>query len=264
MRRKNSRARKPLRKNRVKKAMSRKSLRRQIGFEIRRQAETKEQKITAERNFVWSPSAPSFNTRNIFCSAEILNPITQGTGQANRIGNRVLLKSLDFSFLVWARPTNASGVNLPIDLVMYVFTDKLNPALSDANTIQSAIAGFGAGPYFYEAGNATSSAAGTITDQLLRVNGDRFTLHKKKIFKISTANVANWHNNDYKASRRFKVKLGKYMPKNVVYNDGGVLTSRQVWVMFLPVIANDDTSAVLQSSELCAIGFDWQVKYKDL
>lgn len=263
MRRKSSKARKPLRKNRVKKAISRKSLRRQIAVQIRRQAETKEQKITAERNFIWSPTGASFNTRNIFTTSDLLSTIVQGTGQGDRVGNRITLVKFDFSFLVWARPTNLAGVNLPIDLVMYVFSDRLNPTSQVSGNIQNSINGTVA-PYFYQSGNSSSGANMTITDQLLRVNDDRFTLHKKKIFKISTANVANWHNNDYKASRRFKVNLLKYMPKNVVWNDTGLLNSRQVWVMFLPVVANDDTSAVLQNSELCAIGYDYQVRWKDM
>lgn len=261
--RRSSKARKPLRKNRVRKAVSRKALRRQIDFQIRRQAETKEQKITAERNLIWSPSTGSFDTRNIFSSSDILNVISQGTGQGDRIGNRVTLVKFDFSFLIWARPTNASGVNLPLDVCMYVFSDKLNPTSQTATNIRNAISG-GVPPYFYEAGNATTGANMTITDQLLRVNGDRFMLHKKKIFKLATSQVVNWSNNDYKASRRFKVNIAKYMPKNVVWNDAGALASRQIWIMFLPVIANDDTSTVLQNSDLCGIGYDYQVKWKDM
>ncbi|AJD07532.1 putative capsid protein [Sewage-associated circular DNA virus-20] len=263
MRRKSSKARKPLRNNRVKRAISRKSLRRQIATQIRRQAETKEQKITAERYLLWGPTAAAFNTRNIFATSDILATISQGTGQGDRIGNKVSLVNFFFSFIVWARATNLGGPSLPIDLCMYVFSDKLNPTSQLSLNIQNSIAGI-TQPYFYEAGNATTGANLTITDQLLRVNGDRFTLHKKKIFKISTSTVANWSNNDYKASRKFKINLAKYMPKLVQWNDAGVLTSRQVWVMFLPVIANDDTSTVFANSDLVGIGFDYQVKWKDM
>lgn len=96
--RRSSKARKPLRKNRVKKAISRKALRRQIAVQIRRQAETKEQKITAERNFIWSPTGASFNTRNIFTTSDLLSTIVQGTGQGDRVGNRITLVKFDFSF----------------------------------------------------------------------------------------------------------------------------------------------------------------------
>lgn len=266
MRRRSSKARKPLRKNRIKRSMSRKSLRRQIDLQLRRAAETKENKVTGERSMVWSSGTNVFNTRNVFTSADILSAISQGTGQASRIGNRIRMTKLDFSFMVFAKSSAAAGLHLPVDVVMYIFSDKLNPTSQSVQSIVDSFSGSGASPYFFQSGNGTSGQGGTITDQLLRVNEDRFTLHKKKIFKIATSTVTNWHNNDYKCSRKFKVNLAKYMPKNVVWSDANntVLNSRQVWVVFLPVIANDDTSAVFPNSELVNIGFDYQLRFKDI
>lgn len=266
MRRRSLKARKPLRKNRIRKTMNRKALRRQIQMQLFRQAETKDIKLTAERSMIWNPiSAGLFATRNVFYSGDILSTITQGTGQANRIGNKIRLSRLNFSFLIWAKKAD-NGVQVPLDVCMYVFTDKLAPTTQTPGPIVDALNGTGTNPYFFQAGNSTQGAAGTISDELLRVNDDRFTLHKKKIFKISLANQTLWHNNDYKNSRKFTINLAKYMPKNVQWSDGNAtaLNSRQVWIVFLPVIANDDTSSVFPNSDVVNIAYDYQVKFKDI
>lgn len=265
MRRRSLKARKPLRKNRIRKSINRKALRRQIQMQLMRAAETKDIKLTAERSMIWNPiSTTLFSARNVFYSGDVLSTISQGTGQANRIGNKIRLKKLNLSFLVWAKKAD-NGVQVPLDVCMYVFTDRQNPTYQIASNITNAFNGTGGDPYFFQAGNSTTGAGGTISDELLRVNDDRFTLHKKKIFKISLANQTNWNNNDYKNSRKFTVNLAKYMPKNVVWSDSNnQLQSRQVWVVFLPVIANDDTSVVLSNTEVVNIAYDYQVMFKDI
>jgi hypothetical protein len=241
------------------------SIKKSVRNVINKMAETKVVKTTAERSMIWDPNATLWQSRNLFWSGDVLSFISQGTGQGNRVGNQIMLKSLTMSFILWSRLSNAPGPVLPFDVCMFVFTDKLKPTQSSLTDVRNAFAGIGGDQYFFQSGNASTGQNLTITDQMLHVNDDRFTLHYKRIFKIGTSNQTNWNNNDYSVSRKFKINLAKYMPRYVKFADAtSTPQTRQVYVAFMPVVANDDTTVIVSNTECVNIGFDIQATYKDV
>lgn len=262
-------SRKPFRQNRIRKAMRRKALRRNMAIvakrEISRAAETKSLRTSAVRVLRYSPDNVAFDA-NIIGTRDFLSPITQGVGQGQRIGNRIQLKKMIFNCVMWPRQISDTPAGpLPWDLCMWIVSDKFDPMNSTVADIRGCMGTTVTSNGWFQDGNQSRGVNLSIQDSLLRINEDRFTVHKKKIFKIGVANTTNIHNNDYKISRRIKINLAKYMPKFQVFNDAtGQFTTRQVWVVFLPVVANNDILSLLPTTSCANLSFDMQVEYKDV
>lgn len=153
-------------------------------------------------------------------------PITQGSGQQNRVGNKIVTKGLNFRGMVFARPYTtvapACTDPRPYLVKMWILWDKS----AATGNVQ---------PYglnFFQSGSTTASPTGTNLDTFLQVNKDRYSVVASKLFKVglsgysggttgmsTPASYAYWHNNDFKYANYFNFNLTKHCIKNMIFND---------------------------------------------
>lgn len=127
--------------------------------------------------------------------------ISQGTGQANRIGNSIHPKG--WRLKGYFSVPFGVAVSAPVIIKMYIFKQKSSYILNSAGASN-----------FYQNGNANIAPAGTFSDQLRQVNSDVYTLYTTRVFKVGTAGVVSTTtgtaNNDFKNICPFNINLLKY------------------------------------------------------
>jgi len=166
--------------------------------------------------------------------------ITQGVGQAQRIGNRIKLKKLMFKGTIHANPYNLTTNTYPQPQVvkMWLFYDKTFPTSYPDPSLD-----------FFQFGNTVSGFQNDLTDCWAPVNKDRYRVLYTKQWKIgfsawtpATGTLANYgglNNNDFHFNGNFKINCLKYIPKTVVYRDNNSdPTSRHLFAMFQTINAS--------------------------
>ncbi len=137
----------------------------------------------------------------------LLPSISQGTGQGNRIGNRLKLKRamLRFSITSFAGSANAHYADV------YIY--RLKSAVTAPNLAQLQT--------FLQNGNSTTWYDGDAIDGLRDVNSDTFTLFKHKRFVLSslTSGTAGVANGSIPPTRTWKQDITKYYKKTWIYED---------------------------------------------
>lgn len=197
----------------------------------------------------------AWTNNNVFDTSVVYTGITQGTGEGNRVGNRIKIKKFRFSFIL-----NPSVNILTCHMVrMFVVTYKFDPNGSTASDIWAACQNWSTtgtvNRSFFDNGSATTGMLGNMQDLMLPVNTDAFTVHKVKTFKlgysslptVAAGNAING-NNDFKYIIRGGVNLHKYMPKFIKYNDATTVHyNKKIFILFEVLSAdgasNDDISA---------------------
>lgn len=202
---------------------------------------------------------------NFFTVAPTLGSITQGTGQGNRIGNKIRLTRVVMNIIL-----NATDAAAPRYVMMYIISDKRYPTDSTEAQLQDACNGAaGTGNNILQDGNQSIGFQKRLTDVMQRINDDRFTVYKKRCFRIgysnqpvSSANATG--NNDFPFMRRLKINLLKYMPKLFRYADASTVPAlqRKVYVCFHVVAAQG--AQLTGASVGCQINYAYDIKFKDL
>ena len=102
-----------------------------IRKEIARNVEDKNSQLFVTNNLLYVPGGASFPTYNIFPVGIEPSAITipQGTGQGDRIGNRIKTKKLMFKRTLVPLPYDGTfnPVPQPVQVKMWIFYDKTNP-----------------------------------------------------------------------------------------------------------------------------------------
>lgn len=189
--------------------------------------------------------------------------ISQGTGQGNRIGNRIMTKSLKFKGTLIALPYNAASnpTVIPQQVKIWIFYDKTDPtAVPDPRT------------NFFQNGNSVRAIQGQLTDFWAPINTERYAVLASKTFKLGFALNATTDapstsittnaipNNDFKLNANFSFDLTKHYPKVVKFADGGnTPTTRGLFAMFEYVRA-DGTSNGTSDNTLC-VGVEYMLDY---
>lgn len=198
--------------------------------------------------------------------------INQGTGQGERVGNKI--SPVSFMFKGVVRPYTAydAAVNAnpgPMYVVLWVVSLQKH-LTDDLPTLESVIDNS-----FYQTGNTSTGITGQLIDLTQSVNTQHITVHKRKVMKIgygnyisafavnSANNVAQqFNNNDFSLSRMFAMRLK--MQKTLMFNDATAnpVNMRRWWFFAVPyrvdgnVFANGSTPLVLD--------FSVDMKFKDL
>lgn len=202
-----------------------------------------EVKTVQEYNYgvnLYSPNYPTYDATNIFPLGprQTTLPLAQGTGQGNRIGNRVHTRKLIVAGSLIPNAYNATTNPLPqpMDVSIWIFYDKSTPS---ANPTPAANGDF------YQNGSGSATFGGDTLDMISPVNTDRYRILAKKNFKLGWSNYEgtgaqptnqNFTNNDYKMTCNFRFDLTKHYPKVVRWNDNGTSTptTRGLWMMITP------------------------------
>lgn len=215
---------------------------------IRQTAETKMVDYFIANKRVTSTQSADFLAYNVLIltadtTAQGMYAISQGTNQAQRVGNKVTTKKAMLKCTLVANPLYDGTANYnpqPMYVTLWIF--KLKPHLTDdIATLDSVRLNT-----FFQNGGTSIGFVGTMVDMQKTVNQNHVTLLKKRVYKLGMSgyvsgagvNVANNANqqyatNDASYSRMFSMNVTKYLPKHQAFNDGTDITvQRRVWMMF--------------------------------
>lgn len=145
--------------------------------------------------------------------ASPLATIQQGTGEGQRIGNKISNVKLSFKGFITI-PDSATGSNTkfwyPRYLKMFIFKQR---STNDIPTDMSDL---------FQNGNTDVAPQNQPQDMYVPFNKDKYVIHTTRMFKLATSNSPAGNitaNNDFSLSKYFNVDLTKYIPSNVLYND---------------------------------------------
>lgn len=162
--------------------------------------------------------------------------IQQGTGQADRIGNRIKIVRCTLKGSMDPKPYSSvsNAIPLPVVVQLFVFYDK------DNTTIYPAPVSAGD---FFQFGNTATTFRNDPVDGWAPVNSDRYVVVLRKKWKLgyasymgtgTTVGAQGYANNDFKLNHEFKFDLTKHLVKNVRYDDNATdPTTRGLWFVFI-------------------------------
>lgn len=187
---------------------------------VSKQVETKTIQYSSNGFNVYPSNHSSFNASIFPCSpyASYLQ-IDQGTGQGERIGNRIKVKNLSIKGTLWAMPYDATTntVPQPSQVIIRFFINRATPTTTPGNMTG-----------FLQNANGSTNLQNDLTDFVTPYNEDGYKVFCVRKLKIGFANNDGtgayptgqyFTNNDFKLNVNFKVNLTKYQIKNVIYND---------------------------------------------
>lgn len=200
---------------------------------------------------------------NVFCLTPYWDPsvtadrfiqISQGTGEANRVGNEIRLQSLKGKVVLYPAPyntgTNPSDSARPTIVTFWCVTPKqkfMSPTLAAQR--------FDLG--LYDDGNAVRGYQSQLLDLVYPINNDMFTVHFKRSYKLGHATTDNgivgdgdqefWTNNDYKMNHILNFNFTKFAPKIIRFQDSTEIGLNKTLYLFVGV-AKADGSAYASGS----------------
>lgn len=186
--------------------------------------------------------------------------IPQGTGQGNRIGNRITTKRAFVKGILHQNAYNASNnvQPVPVQIRMLIFKDKFNKSGQPSAVSLD----------LFQTGSTSIGPANDLADIILDVNKDRYQVYYDKVMKLgfaayggdgSLAIFQSFTNNDFSLNCEFKVDITNYLPKQIHYNDAGAAPMNDnLWMIFIPAIANG--TALPATSTL--LNMSWSASYE--
>lgn len=195
--------------------------------------------------------------------------VAQGTGDGNRVGNRISTSRVHLKGVIYPNPYNAgtNTLNAPIEAIMWIF--RLKPGFADTyaqvNTIMTGS--------LFKIGNSYSGITNTMTDMTLPINSDVILLKKRRVFKVGNAvqgsaavgstNSNLYSNNDFKLNQKFSMDITRYVNKRVAFQDtNNNSTTRTTWCVM--TFVNADNSAPLLTNIPASFSYFLEYQYEDM
>lgn len=201
-------------------------------------AENKEARFATEGLlYNYMGTAPWENNNIYDVNNQIGTSITQGTGQGQRVGNKIRLKKYNLKYRFWPGPANPNNLFIK----MWVLTDRQNPTTQSRGSVNTAAL---SGPWFNQ-GSSSTGMTGKVFDVMLPMDTDRWRVYKTCMWKIGVssnpqATVTGLGNNDFSYSGSLNINLTKYMPKIIRFRDTETtVQSKQLFVVFQVVKADN-------------------------
>jgi len=228
------------------KKTTKKSVKSMVKREIARAVENKTFQVFDDNHDILPSVSPGFDAQILPCTPFAGSNLTivQGTGQGQRVGNKINIKKLRFDAIVYPKAYNATTnpTPAPVQIKFWFFYDK--------EETQAIPAPQTAGD-FLQFGNTSLALGNRLFDHLAPVNTDRYRVLTTRTVKVGYAiyggtgatgslpTQGNLSNNDFKLNARVSVDLTPYCVKHVVYRDNSPTPStRGIFVMIQPVYAN--------------------------
>lgn len=219
---------------------------------------------------------------------KILNPnastgglynIAQGTGQGNRIGNKITTKKAILGGVIHINTEySAQNYNMcPLYVAMYIFRVKNGIGATQVTNVETIVQ-----TSFFQAGSSATGFSGTLRDLTMEVNSDQVNLLKKRVFKVGTSLVrsatasgtGNVLNQDYSdgtvgIAKMFKVDITKLLNKTYTFQDtdNSPLT-QSTYLMWVPFRVDGgliQSSTGLATGTLpCYVDFSVDYHYTDM
>lgn len=178
--------------------------------------------------------------------------ISQGVGQASRVGNSFKIRKVQLSYILRPLPydatTNPNPVPIEVQLMLgYVRNSPSNvPTSSDVANI-------------FQSGNTSQPPFANLRDIIAPINHDYWVIKKRWTHKIGYSSITGTGgtagsqfnaNNDFKLNVKKSINITKYLPTTCKFNDTTVGTlTRNLYFMFYAVAA---TGATVGASFLMA------------
>lgn len=189
----------------------------------------------------------SWSTFNILAITPFAGYLTisQGTGQNDRLGNKIRTSRLTYRGVLHANPYNVTYNSSPTpQVVMFVVFKKRDLG---GNTLLTSI------PSFYQTGTGATAPQGSMFDICAPFNKDLYEIKYKRVFKVGASvntgggTAPNWQNmanNDFSRAAVFNMDLTKYIPKTILYNDGSSTPACDtVYACWLPCPSDGTTGS---------------------
>lgn len=205
----------------------------------------------------------------------------QGTGESDRIGNEIRPTGLYLTGVLRANLAfdNTTNYN-PCPLRVTMWLVRIKKHLTDSSTNLEQIVD----NTFFNAGNTSSGMFGTTLDLTRTPNPDQITVVMKKTFLLGASDYVSgfavnsgnnvsqrYADNGTTISRMFRIDLTKYLPKKLIFNDGGNTTpvnARKMWLMISTQRVDGSISQTLLGNYTgpipAYIDYGLDFKYKDV
>nr|WPR18609.1 MAG: capsid protein [Chemarfal virus 88] len=215
---------------------------------------------SAIRAYGISPNGPSQLTT--FALSDVLT-IPQGTGDGQRIGDRIRVKSMNVKGYI-NLDSQYAGDAAYLKNPMYVklFVGRRLDTLANPNTISG---GFSK---LLAAGPTSQSPTNLPADMYRYINKELYQILHTRKFKIGTSAPSNnpsdsaQYNNDFSWARNFSINLSKNI-ETVKFSDGGSSPSNVgLYMWFMVVFANGAAITTLTNTPL-ECHFDVNCTYYD-
>lgn len=192
--------------------------------------------------------------------------IQQGTNQQDRIGNKITVQNLTFSYhFVYKKYSSSNPTPTPLQLKMFLVYEKETPSTQPTSLSE-----------FFQFGSTATSPTigGDLIDMWAPINKDRFTCVYSKIHKLGYASFnsavggdpasGNFANNDYHMTAEGVINYTKYLPKIVNYADNNIdSVSRRLWLIVLLANADGSQYATPNPYVPCALDYIINCTYTD-
>lgn len=168
--------------------------------------------------------------------------IEQGTGQGNRVGNKISTVSASIKGVIRPQLNFETTINYnPCPMYVVIWVVSLAKHLTDSTATLEGVCSNS----FFQDGSVSSGFQGTLIDLTRTVNRQHVTVHAKRVHKLGYAeypssfaagspnNIAQrFMNNDFPLSKMFSIKLR--FQRNVIFNDNTANPSNmRRWYFFM-------------------------------
>lgn len=179
---------------------------------IARQTETKISPAASISNFQFESYDTLLNVAGQVVSlTDCLDLITQGTGQANRVGNHINLKKLNVKFIFSPiyPGTSYEDRNKTIKLIFF----RVKKSLLEPTTAQW--------DQLLQNGNDNVPPSNQYLDIMRPLNRDLFDIKKVITFRLNKAETASIQTQmrGHSFIKTVNIDIAKYLPKKIIYDD---------------------------------------------
>jgi len=245
---------------------SSKSVKDLVAKAVSRNQEKKESNVFAQNRNLYGSVNASWAASSIQLSPGT-SPngfsIPNGTGQGNRIGNRIRVEKAWVKGIIFPMPTNevTNPSPVPLQIRMLIFKDKYRA------TAQPAAINLD----LFQTGSTSIGPADNLVDMILDINRDRYQIYHDSVMKLGFAEnagtggvVAQQYrtNNDFSYNCEFNIDITNFLPKNIVFNDAEVNPmSDGLWMQFLVVPANGTVAG--NNAIFAQLHYSANIEYSD-
>lgn len=259
--------------------------RRRVMRVLNRSAETKNANFDLVQQNIYPVTSVDFDA-----SVTVISPsnelkgtnqlllIDQGTGQGNRVGNKISTVSATLRGVIRPQLNFEATTNYnPCPMYVVIWVVSLAKHLTDSTATLDVVCANS----FFQDGSVSSGFQGTLVDLTRTVNRQHVTVHAKRVHKLGyseyvssfAANNSNnaaqrFMNNDFPLSKIFSIKLR--FQRNLIFNDNSPNPSNmRRWYFFMVPYRVDGNAWLTSAGQpngpvplICDYAVDY--KFKDI
>lgn len=243
---------------------------------IKRNAETKSIQFFIDNTAVsdYKTGQPAFGPNSMtvipLTPDGFFMPISQGAGQAQRIGNQIALSKVTLRGIINARTFNTDEDDTNNEPMPFLFKMWIGYQKDTAlNYVDGQL------PQFFQSGGTSVDPDGTLMDTFRKVNTDKYVVVATRTFKVGAESIINsqattansynqlYANNDFKFVQQFSIDVTKHCVKNVKYNDTGLAPMTRGLYWWYEAINPVGVNMTVNRFP-CNLSYEIDVQYKDI